>query len=184
MQQLIDNYEIPRSFSSADILKLVENQANLVTHPEIAKYHNINHLLGPYNACIILYITREGSQRGSLYGHWCCIFRNINNGILTYFDPYGRPIDAAVNFMTNQMVREFGRVPELTLLLQRSPPELIDVNKYDLQIHRKGISTCGRHTGMRLQFRQLNNAEYAALMSPTKKLVPDEVVTLMTSFIN
>jgi hypothetical protein len=183
MQEIIDRFEIPISFSAENILTLVQHEANLVTHPEIARYRTVDDLLGKWGACIILYITREGDTPHSIYGHWCAIFRNTSNGMLTYFDPYGKPIDSTILYMSPKVIQEFGQVPELIHLLERSPSEPIDINKYDMQIRERGVSTCGRHTGLRIQFRHMNNAEYARCMRPFKGLTTDELATLMTCFI-
>lgn len=182
MKKIIDDHELPQSFSAEDIMELVQGKANLVVHPDIAHYQDIDELLGKNSACIILYVTREGEKPNSLYGHWCCIFRNTTNGMLTYFDPYGCDIDETVAFMEPEVISEFGQVPELTNLLDRSPSEPIDINQHDFQRHKKGVSTCGRHTGLRLQFRNLNNDEYASMIKPIS-VDDDELVTLMTSFI-
>lgn len=153
-------------------MKLINNKANLVTYPELVKYNSIDDALGPYKACIILYLTSKN------YGHWCCLFRKGN--VIYFFDSYGIFIDDELKF-TDENFRKANNqyYPHLTYLLHKSPYK-IDYNNHKLQSENGNITTCGRFVGCRLILRNLNNDQFASLFK-NNKYTPDELVTLLTS---
>lgn len=162
-------------FSAQELLQLVDNKSNLVIYPELANYRSIDELLGKYGACIILYVTKSGPSE--TYGHWTCIFR-VNKYTLEFFDPYAYYPDSQLKFTDKKYP------PFLTELIMSSSYNVI-YNIYELQDRKnKSMSTCGRHCGMRLNFRVLPIKQYAKMMlSVTKGLDPDDLVTLMTAYI-
>ena len=164
------------SLSNEEMMKLVNNRANLVQYPELSKYNNIDQLLQPYGACIILYLTRKN------YGHWTCVFK-VDNNTIEHFDPYGLYIDEELNFNMDPYFRKVSGqdFPHLSFLLYNSPYNL-SFNQYKFQQKIKDVSTCGRHTGMRLILRNLNLNDYKKLICSTK-YTPDEVVTIITHAI-
>lgn len=163
-----------KPFSEHELLTLVDNKANLVLYPDLANYHSIDQLLRPHGAAIILYITR--SNGNNFYGHWTCIFK-IDNHTLEWFDPYGLPPDLELR-MTNHKYP-----PYLLKLIDHSPYHVI-YNTHRLQdITNRNMSTCGRHVGMRLHFRDLPISSYARLMNSVPGLSSDNLVSLLTAFI-
>lgn len=159
-------------FSEDEILTLVDHKANLVLYPDIKQYRSIDHLLGPYGAVIILYIT--GQSGSTVYGHWTCLFR-IDNNTLEWFDPYGMKPDQEL-YMSKIKYPFF-----LSNLLKQSHYNII------YSIHRlqstknMSISTCGRFVGLRIQLRNIPIKEFARLLTSVRGLTPDNVVTLMTA---
>lgn len=173
MNKILDIIE-RQPFSSQEIMHLIDGKANLVTYPEIANYRSIDELLGKYGACVILYVTKSG--KNETFGHWTCLFK-IGSETLEFFDPYAYYPDSELEFSHPRYP------PYLTALIMASPYDVI-YNTYELQNRKnKSMSTCGRHCGMRLNFRQLPLKPYARMMSSVKGLDPDDVVTLMTSYI-
>lgn len=176
MQSLVST-----SLSDEQIMRLVEGEANLVTHEKIREYSSIEDLLGPHQACIILYVTNATNQ---IYGHWCCVYK-APDGSINFFDPYGKAPDFTLSKMKHSGIQQFGNEPALVPLLG----DFIDrgghvtYSKYPLQKKSKYITNCGRLTGLRLQFRHLSNKDFNDLMHSYKSICPDQLSTIMTSFI-
>ena len=166
------------SLSNYEVLELINGKANLIQYPELATKNNIDEILHPYGACIILYLTRKN------YGHWCCLFRFKDDpNLLEFFDPYGLFVDDELNFKMNENFRKINNqdYPHLTHLLYISPYK-ISYNQYKFQKKLKGVATCGRHTSMRLLLRDLPLDNYKKFMTSTN-YTPDELVTMLTTLI-
>lgn len=169
------------SFSDKDMMKIVGNEANLVTYPEIANYKSLDELLGENRACIILYLQKKN------YGHWTCIFeREDQPGLINFYDPYGHFPDDELDFNTYQKnIKLKQDFPYLSLLM------INDKDKYDfiynpfkLQTLSKGNNICGRVVGLRLNFRDIDDKEFFDLLSKNKAYNKDEWVVMLTSFVN
>ncbi len=173
MSNLLEELE-KISLSNDEMLKLVNGNANLIQYPELANISNIDQVLRPYGAVIILFLTRKN------YGHWICVFK-VTPNMLEFFDPYGLFIDDELNFKMNKYFRKISHenYPHLTYLLYNSLYQ-ISYNQYKFQSKMKGVATCGRHTAMRLILRDLPLDEYKELMTSTN-YTPDELVTMLTS---
>lgn len=178
----------PAALSDKDVLKLVENQAKLVTHEEIPKYRTIEQLMGKHKACIILYVTKV-LPGDSMFGHWCCVFKAPwQRGTVSYFDPYGNEPDWCLSKMSREALEKFGNEPALSRLLHNYADRggVVVYNKAPLQKHARNDAICGRLTGLRLQFRHLNGDQFAKMMNSYNAhgLSSDDLASLMTSFIN
>lgn len=175
---IIKQYE-DIALSDKQVLKLIDNKANLILYTDLHKYNNIDQILNPYGACIVLF---EAKPR---YGHWCCIFK-VNDNLLEFFNPYGGypddsleyiPLDFRLN--TNQYY------PYLSILMYNSKYEL-SYNEYKFQKHGTDIKTCGRWCAIRLIFRKFTLDEFYYLIKYLKDLLnikSDELVTLLTMYI-
>ena len=166
------------SLSSRDLMRFVGSRANMVTYPEIAKYQTLDDLLGPYKAAIILYLTSKN------YGHWCLIFREGN--VVYFFDSYGLMPDRELKWLKgNPILSDYPRNPlnRLSKLLKESPYE-IDYNNHKLQNSSHDIATCGRHVGMRLLMRKLDNEQYYRLMKGQKGITSDQIVTYLSHLLS
>jgi|SRR5580698_7220132 hypothetical protein len=185
MQRLIRDYALKQPLSEKEILQLVEGKARVVTHPEIKSYKIIERLLGKHEACIILYVTHI-LEDGSVYGHWCCVFRAPwAQKTISFFDPYGNPPDNAISHMGNEAIEEYGQEKDLSNLLNdwiRRGGHVV-YNIAPLQQREAGNAICGRLTGLRLQFKQLDGNQFAELMTSYPHLSSDDLATLLTSFI-
>jgi hypothetical protein len=182
MNKLMKNYVMNQALNDKEILKLVENKARLITHPEIKSYKNIDNLLGKHNACIILYITKILPDN-SVYGHWTCVFRaEWQENTISYFDPYGKIPDFSLKFMSLEAIKEYGQEPILSKMLINSGYKIV-YNIAPLQKHLQGNAICGRLCGLRLQFKDLDGNQFAKMMNSYPHLTSDELATLLTSFI-
>lgn len=166
------------SLSNFDVMNLVNNEANLVLYPDIKNYKNIDSLLGKYQACIILYLTKEN------YGHWCCIFKQTPH-IIQFFDSYGEMVDSALDYNMDPYFKKHGGMdlPLLTrLLLDAYDKYEIRFNNFKFQEDKKDVNTCGRFCVVRLWLRNLNEYEFRNFMYSTP-YSPDELVSLLTQEI-
>lgn len=167
------------ALSDKQVLKLIDGKANLILYPNIHKYKNIDEILYPYGACIILF---EAKPR---YGHWCCIFK-INNKLLEFFNPYGGYPDDSLEYIPIDFrLKSYQFYPYLSILMYNSPYEL-SYNEYKFQKHGNDIKTCGRWCAIRLIFRNLSLDEFYHLIKYLKDLLnitSDELVTLLTMHI-
>jgi mRNA-degrading endonuclease YafQ of YafQ-DinJ toxin-antitoxin module len=168
------------ALSDKEVLKLIDGKANLILYPDLIQYDNIDEILAPYGACIILFEAKPK------YGHWCCLFKQ-NEKLLEFFNPYGGYPDDSLEYIpmhfrliSNQYY------PYLSSLMYKSPYEL-SYNEHKFQKHNKDIKTCGRHAAVRLVFRHLSLDKYKELLDFLRKILKmnyDEIVTLLTGYIN
>jgi hypothetical protein len=166
------------SFSSQDLLDMINNKANLVTYSEIANYKNIDQLLGKHEACIILVENKPS------YGHWICIFKNpLNRKLIEVFDSYGMKPDDELKYVPKSFRKknnsDYGFLSNLLL----HSPYQVEYNDQKLQKWKKDISTCGRWVGLRLLFKYLPLNVFTDMMQGTQ-YDPDELVTLLSAYIN
>lgn len=169
------------SFSDKDMMRLVDDEANLVTYPEISKYKTLDELLGKYRACIILYLQKKN------YGHWCCIFeREDSPGTINFYDPYGYFPDDELDFNSKEKNKSLKQnIPYLSLLMLKDKDRYkYTYNPYKLQSQRKDNNICGRIVGLRINFKFLNDKEFYDLLSKNKAYSKDEWVIILTSFVN
>jgi mRNA-degrading endonuclease YafQ of YafQ-DinJ toxin-antitoxin module len=174
-KQLLKVYE-DIALSDSDLMKLVDNKANLVLYPELVDYNNIDDVLGKYRACVLLFEAKPG------YGHWVCLFRNGN--LIEFFNPYGGYPDDSLDFIPMHFRKVSNQLePYLSMLLMHSPYEL-SYNEHAFQHHGKNIKTCGRHCAMRLIFRDLDLDSYTDMIEDLCEDLDtdaDGVVSMMTA---
>lgn len=162
-----------KSLSGKELMDLIGRKANIISYKDLHNVKDINEILDPHGACIILYETKDH------YGHWCAIMRNSEGGI-TFFDSYGGQPDDQLAFIPEHFRKVSNQdLPHLTALLYKSGLP-IDYNDGRLQKHGSGIATCGRHVATRLALKNMNSDDYIKFMKSTE-FDPDELVTLLTA---
>lgn len=167
------NELIGKSLSNDEILKSLENKANLISYTDAHKYKTLDSLLGRYGACVILYETKK------LYGHWCCIFK-LNNKCVEFFDPYGIMPDSELKFINKEYQKESRQdFPYLTKLMIDSP-YILSYNHHRFQEYKKGVNSCGRWVVCRLLFRFLDLDRFIAIFGKKRKYTSDFYATLLT----
>lgn len=157
--------------TGGDILKALKNKIDIVGYQDLQYYNNINELLSPYGAVVVLYPFKAN------IGHWVCVFYSVNrdgNMAIEFFDPYGLKVDSEFKYIDgysgpNYMAR---------LLYHSSLP--IEYNNTKLQQMKEGIDTCGRHVIVRLWEKDKYIDDYVKELKSIKGLTPDEIVTLLT----
>ena len=179
MNDFIKHYE-KVSLSDKDVFKLLDGKVHIEVYPNLHKYQNLDQLLGPYGACVLLFEAQPQ------YGHWCAIFK-INDELVEFFNPYGTinegwPDDSLLYIPTGFRIKTHQYTPYLSLLLLSSQYEL-SYNDYQFQKHGNNIRTCGRHCVVRLWNKHLHLEEYKHLMDiecDKNNLNYDQLVTLLT----
>lgn len=168
------------ALSDSQLMHLIDNKANLILYPELVNYDNIDEVLGPHKACVLLFEAKPG------YGHWTCLFRSTTSGrdLIEFFNPYGGFPDDSLKFISSSFRKQSNQdIPYLSVLLLESPYQL-SYNEHDFQKHANNIRTCGRHCAVRLIYRDLSLEEYDDLIKAMCKkmsMSPDEIVSLITS---
>jgi hypothetical protein len=172
------------ALSNFDIMKLVNNKANLILYPDVHKYKNIDDILGKYGSCFLLYESKPS------WGHWT-VLNKLNPNTIEFFDPYGgddegypdetlKHIDDKFKKKTNQDKRY------LSHLLYDSGYD-IDYNQYKFQKHKNDIKTCGRHCAVRTICKWMSLDDYYNFFKQMTKelgMTNDEFVTFLTMYIN
>lgn len=172
------------SLSTQDINNLLNGKVNIITYGDLAAVNNINQILDPYDACVIIYLTREH------YGHWVCLIKlpKKSGGVkqeLEFFDSYGQKPDSQLDWNIDEYIRVKNNqdYPHLTWLLYNSKYD-ITYNQYKFQKKEKDVRTCGRHVTVRILCKNFSLNQYKKLMLNTdKEHDPDWIVTFITSVI-
>lgn len=156
LREEIDKYkDIP--LSTEDILKLVKGRANVILYSQLCTVQNIDEILEPYDACVILYETHPH------YGHWTCLtirhneFSNKGKKILEYFDSYGLPFDAHLKDIPKKFAEESNQDhPYLSDIVSReSCPYRLSYNEFQFQDLTPGAKDCGRWCALRILLKEL-----------------------------
>lgn len=168
-----------KSLSGSEVLKIVNNKANLLTYPELTKYDDINDAFGPYGALILLYKTKQN------YGHWCGLIKHGDKKI-EFFDSYGTFPDDEFKWIPDHFRLVSNQVyPHLTWLLYNSGSK-IEYNHSKLQDHTEDIgtkiATCGRHVANRINYRDIPLPEYVKMLTSVEGFTPDMIVTYLTCY--
>lgn len=175
ISNIIKKYE-DVALSNKDILCLLNDKANIVLYPNLYKYNNIDELLQPYGAFVLLFEAKPK------YGHWTCVFK-VDNRTLEFFNPYGGFPDDALE----RIPQDFSLVSNqnhtyLSKLFIESPYNLT-YNQYPFQKEEEDIRTCGRHCVVRLLCRQMTLDGYYVFMRQLSQILNmdfDEIVTILT----
>lgn len=165
------------ALSNEDITNLLNGEVKIVLYPDLHNYKNIDEVLGPYKACILLFEAKPS------YGHWVAIFKE-DDKILSFFNPYGGYPDDSLDYIPYHFAEVSNQlVPYLSILMYNSPYKLT-YNEFKFQKKKKGVKTCGRHCVFRLLNRDLDLYEYKRYLDALCKLYKtdyDGVVTILTS---
>lgn len=170
--------------SKKDLEYMLDGKVKIVTYNELDNFNDIQELLDPYQATIILYPNHEDPN----FGHWICIFRMCgeSNNILQYFDPYGAYVDEPIS--------DFNEKAKTLREPQRMEPRLIDLilnsiykdttewNECPFQSDEIAVSTCGLWNVMRLKNNHLNEHGFKKQFYDAPRsmnILPDLLVSAM-----
>ena len=157
----LQEYEL----SNTDIQKIV-GKIQIIKYPNLKKYKSLDELLNnKFNAVVIFYETQSSNV-----GHFTCAFKN--NGVINYFDPYGLSAMDDLKHISQTIKIQLKEVtPYLPKLMQNAVNngESVIINKTDYQQWKSDVSTCGRHTSVRLLNKNLNDKQYYEYLSNYKK---------------
>lgn len=151
--------DIKKLLTDDDILKIIGNNAKVITYPEIKNFKKLNDLFGKCTKIIILYIN-EIDEKG-IVGHWCLLTKTKRNNkvIIDFMDPYGYLPDDILSYYTDEWRIESGQDKNyLTKLLydySLNNKHEIHYNELPLQLEKKDINTCGRWVAVRGFFHKV-----------------------------
>lgn len=177
MDGIIKKYESV-ALSNYDILKMLDNRCNIVLYPNLHRYCSIDQLLGPYEACVLLF---ESKPR---YGHWVALIKHGND--IEFFNSYGGfPDDSLRNIDKRFAIQSNQDTPYLSLLLLKCKYNLF-YNEFKFQKKNNDTKTCGRHCVVRVLNKHMDIYKYKAMLDKIKTKYGfdyDEIVTFITENI-
>lgn len=175
MERILEKYE-DIALSDRDLRKLVNGKASVILYPNLVKYNTIDEVLGPHEACFLLFEAKPH------YGHWCLLFKT-NPGTLEFFNPYGGYPDDSLNYIPMHFRKVSNQYHTyLSYLLDDSKYELT-YNEFAFQKKGPNTRTCGRWCALRLLLRYLTLYQFKELIDDLSNKLDidgDELVTLMT----
>lgn len=164
------------SLSDSDILRITDNKCNIIRYQDLENVNDIDEILEPYGACIILYQLEEG------YGHWCALVKKGHNK-LEFFGSYGLSIDEQLKFSKYNLRRHQGQmVPHLTHLIEHSKYNITS-NTVKLQKNKADVNTCGRWVSLRVRFRDVPINRFIELFTQNTHYDADFWVTALTLLV-
>jgi hypothetical protein len=169
---VIDYYKaIP--LTGEQVLKLVNNNANLVLYSDLHKYDNVDDVLGQHGACFILFEWKKG------VGHWCCLC--LRGKTLYFFNSYsGYPDDSLKKISKDFRDKSNQDFPYLSKLLYDSPYRL-GYNEFKFQGKGGTVMTCGRWCALFILLKDVPLNKFAKLF---KSKYGDDIVTALTMWVN
>ena len=175
----IRNDNLDDALSNGDInriLKKLDEKTKIIRYPELARYKNVEQLLGVHKSVVILLLAKEKDEFNPNYGHWVLLFKypKKQNGkeVLEYFDPYGISVDVEK--------QEFPYLSKLLLDYINKGGKIV-YNHHRFQKLEPGINTCGKHVINRLAFKNLILDKYIYMFKDIdKNITSDNIVDFLT----
>ena len=165
--------------SDKDVVDLVDKKAKVVLYENLHKYDNLNQVFGKFDAIFLMYPTSSLN-----YGHWVAVLKRNGGKQIEVFDPLGtKGIDDQLNWTSPQVRSVIGNVPQLTRVLLTTPDsvEIIN-NKVPFQKDNTNVSSCGRHTALRILMRKYPLDEFTEYFKTKAGKGPDadDIATILT----
>jgi len=158
---------VDKSLTGDQVQKVAGESIRTMTYPDVHKYATIQDLLGPDEAVIMLYLTHER------YGHWIAIFKRRDKrdgkAVIEFFDPYGIFPDRELAFTDKTFKKNHNMDHPYILKLLHDYEGPVEYNHYKFQKRQPGVSTCGRHVGMRLLLRDMSLDQYWNFLNRVSK---------------
>jgi len=169
---IVDAEKYP--LSAEDMLRIADGKTNILVYEDLENVNNIDSILAPYDASIILYQTAEN------FGHWITLLKTGENS-LEFYDSYGLSVDQELNTDNefHKRVHEGKIVPHLTHLIQQSGYK-VKSNKVRLQANLEDVNSCGRYAALRVRLRNFSMEKFNGLLKNNKHYSPDFWVSAMT----
>lgn len=163
---------VNNDLSNNGIYRLTGKQP--ISYSDLAKYSNLNDLLGKDNFCVLLYQTSSKTT-----GHWVALMVNIKNEIV-FFDSYGLKYD----FEQQYGATYDKSLPKYLTNLIESDGRVVKYNTFDYQRWGKSVSTCGRWSSIAVNLlRKLSLQAFNRLFTTNKSTLlnnGDFTITLLT----
>lgn len=139
--------------SGMEIMRLLHNKVKIVQYLELYAYKDIDELLYPYGAVVLLVNTADN------FGHWTAVFRYPSSKTIEVFDSYGCFVDHEFDWISKAFRREVGMDPYLYKLLLKYPYD-IEYNNDKCQAESPYVNTCGLWCVTRLRNKDINIDEF------------------------
>lgn len=171
----IIQHNFKKAFSDKEIARLCDGKVKIITYKDLKDYKDIDDVLQPYNAVILLYETKPN------YGHWVALHK-VDSKTIEFFDSYGLKPDEHLKLVPPKYRHELGEdYPILTEMITNAGYDLL-FNDVKLQKIKDDMSTCGRWAGIRLSCKRLHLKDFVNLFR-NQKMQPDWYITVMTMYI-
>jgi len=171
---IIENYE-KVLLSATDILRLTDNQVNIVVYNELVNYKTIDEVFDGKQGIILLY---QGENKNT--GHWTLIYFT-NRKTLYFFDSYGFQLDTEIPWSPFLKKQGYGKNPPLTALIKNSPYKLLQNKTKYQDLNNNKINTCGRWCITRFNYRHLTDKDFKTFMLGNKHYNGDFWVSILTA---
>ena len=172
------------SLSDDDIREYMKGDVNVVSYldlPNVAKLQDLftNPTDGSVRSNNVVFHIPVGSQSA---GHWTCGW--LDGNTFNYWCPYAMTINENITKSPYLMHTEDKNDYALVYLVKQfvSQGGKLVQNPFKVQQLKSGTNTCGRHIVARLLHKQMTNRQYydyITSLQKTKKLSPDELVSLV-----
>jgi hypothetical protein len=137
-----------------DDLRIFLPDTRILTYSELQRARSLKEVLGPDKEFVLLYThDPDGAS-----GHWVTCFQSGKT--IQFFDPYGIAIDGEFKMVAPQY-------PKLSALLSKSKLP-VHYSQYKLQRWAKGVNTCGKWCVLRLALKELNEDQFADVVTTLK----------------
>lgn len=183
--------------SKTDIQHMLGKSINIVDYNTLSTYNDIEDLLGPNRAFVILYPNPGTINETAFVGHWTCCFVRPNTEELQYYDSYGCVPDKNVHNFNNEDEKVAAGLMRpinthlLDLMLKSKYAHNTRFSEYPMQAMSlmspsgefKQPATCGLWVAMRLKNNNLDENEFYREWYEAPRaqgIVPDLIVAAMT----
>ena len=127
-----------RPLGDHEISAYLNGNVKILKYNEITDYKNIEDLLNPYGAVVILLETKHD------FGHWICI--KMTGNVISFFDSYGDFPDQQKKFVNTKFLKDSGQKFNIIckMLDDASYKYTIEFSDWRLQnMDDLSIATCG-----------------------------------------
>lgn len=147
------------SLSGDQVTQKAGGGIKVLRYPDLAGIKDWAELTNsPHQAAAILFLTTAPNV-----GHWICTFNGPDGAHV--FDPLGLALDAERQKISTQMQQQLGETqPQLARLVDSSGKP-VKVSRTDFQDSVPDMNTCGRWVATRLQYRNLTDEAFKALVA-------------------
>lgn len=147
------------SLSGDQVTQKAGGDVKVLRYPDLAGVKDWAELTNsPHQAAAILFLTTAPNV-----GHWICTFNGPDGAHV--FDPLGLALDAERQKISTQMQQQLGETqPQLARLVDSSGKP-VKVSRTDFQDSVPDMNTCGRWVATRLQYRNLTDEAFKALVA-------------------
>lgn len=145
---------VQTSLSGDQVNKLAGGGCRVVRYPDLDEFSSWHELMStPAQAVIILFLVESESE-----GHWICAFNGPDGAHV--FDPLGYALDGELKRLTPEKRHELGQTEPMLGRLVKTAGAPVHVSRNDFQTDKPGINTCGRWVALRIQNKDLTDAQF------------------------